>query len=102
MKAYQMVCNRDGREINSSDDLRGHLGKGHFKMCLLDKESECSEFALAVNADKVSGWLAELTTGNLEENLQLWAKDRPRHLAVSKASRPHDYCRNVTVIPTST
>ena len=78
-----MVCEEDNREMRSTEQLREHLAMGHTRMYLMREESALDEFEIATNLDKMWDFFSELTKGDVEKNLLLWAKDRPQHLRVS-------------------
>ena len=88
MKKLQIVCKEDGREVNSTEQLREHLIKGHKYMLLLKEDNELTHMTLAVNVDKISPLVTKLTTGDLEENLLVWAKNKllNHYLEVSQSN----------------
>ena len=82
----KIVCGEDGREVDSTEQLREHSAVGHKEILLLRDEREISEMALARDGDRMSALISELTTGNLEKNISVWAKNEQlsRYLQVSR------------------
>ena len=81
----KIVCGEDGGEVDSTEQLREHSAVGHKEMPLLREERKISEMALARNGDRMSALISELTTGDLEKNISVWAKNEQlsRYLQVS-------------------
>ena len=88
VKSLQIVCQKDGREMHSAEQLKEHLAMGHKEMWLLREDFNLSPFALAVNVDRISPIISKLTTGDLEENLMVWVKDEElcQYLDVSQST----------------
>ena len=97
VKELQIVCVDDGREVHSAEQLREHLGMGHGQMWLLREDKDLSPLARSVNVDRISPIISKLTTGDLEKNLLVWAKDKQhlKYLEVSPstANQVHSSCK---------
>ena len=88
MKNLQIVCKNDGREIHSAEQLKEHLAMRHKDMWLLREDDDLDAFGRAVNLDRISPIISNLTTGDLEENLMVWVKDEElcQYLDVSQST----------------
>lgn len=92
VRKLELVCRADGHEIKSTEQLQQHLAWGHGQMFLMGEETELNEFDIALNLDKMSRYLTELTTGDVEKNLLMWASTRPDHLRVGRPSPENITC----------
>ena len=76
VKNLQIVCKNDGREIHSAEQLKEHLAMRHKDMWLLREDDDLDAFGRAVNLDRIFPIISKLTTGNPDENVLVWAKDK--------------------------